>query len=57
MPERFVCTLVQRSLSPGKGLMLAETVSDTDGQTLGILKYKTPKNTSKLRNVVNLRYW
>jgi len=24
----------------GKGLMLAETVADTDGQTLGILKYK-----------------
>jgi len=23
-----------------KGLMLAETVADTDGQTLGILKYK-----------------
>jgi len=32
--------LQQRSLSLGKGLMLAETVVDTDGQTLGILKYK-----------------
>jgi len=40
------------SLSLGKGLMLAETVADTDGQTLGIVKYKMRMRVRMLRAIV-----